>query len=157
MLTLVNYQDNREDRARVAAYPLEDPTFTATPQQALAIARDDDRRLPLMVLNATEMVGFLVLITGADVQEVGANPATAVLIRSLSIAETQRGRGFAATALTLLPAFVRQRYPAATELTLAVDHGNLPAQKLYAKVGYVDTGRRGYGTYGEQIILTQAL
>lgn len=157
MITLVNYQDTPEDRARVAAYPLHDATFTATPQQALAIALTDDRRLPIMILNETEMVGFLVLITGADVQEVGADPATAVLIRSLSVAETARGRGVATQALTQLPTFVRQVLPTATTLTLAVDHGNFPAQKLYTKVGYVDTGQRRFGPYGKQYILTQAV
>lgn len=38
MLTLKIYQNTQQDRDRIATYPLSDPTFTATPQQALAIA-----------------------------------------------------------------------------------------------------------------------
>jgi len=157
MLTLVAYQDTQQERDRIASYPLSDPTFTATPQTALAIAIGNPDRLPVMILADTELVGFLVLIKNEDVREVGADPATAVLIRSLSISETQRGQGFATQALQLLPAFVRHNFPAATTLTLSVDHGNLPAQKLYEKVGYTDTGRRRFGTYGEQYVLTQNL
>lgn len=157
MLTLKIYQNTQQDRDRIATYPLSDPTFTATPQQALAIVLDDVNRMPVMVLADTELVGFLVLIKNKDVQEVGADPATAILIRSLSIAETQRGRGFATQALQLLPDFVRRHFPTAKTLTLSVDHGNLTAQKLYEKVGYVDTGRRRYGPYGEQQVLCQKL
>ena len=109
--------------------------------------------LPLMVLADDEMVGFFVLIRNEDVQEVGADPATAILIRSLSIAENHRGQGFARQILQELPQFVREHFQRATSLTLSVAHGNLPAQELYEKAGYKDTGRR----YGEQFVLSQEL
>lgn len=157
MLTLAVYQDTQQDRDRIATYPLSDPTFTATPQMALTIAIGNPDRLPLMILEDNELVGFLVLIKSEDVREVGADPATAILIRSLSISETQRGRGVATEVLQRLPEFVRQRFPAATTLVLAVDHGNFPAQKLYEKAGYTDTGRRRFGPYGKQYILTQTV
>ncbi|WP_204120599.1 MULTISPECIES: GNAT family N-acetyltransferase [Levilactobacillus] len=157
MLKLEIYQNNQEDRDRIANYQLADATFTATPQQALAIALDNPDRFPLMVLADDEMVGFFVLIRNEDVQEVGADPATAILIRSLSIAENHRGQGFARRMLQALPQFVQDHFPSATSLTLSVDHGNLPAQKLYEKAGYEDTGRRRYGQYGEQFVLSQEL
>ncbi|MFC6274192.1 GNAT family N-acetyltransferase [Levilactobacillus tangyuanensis] len=157
MLRLAAYQDDTRDRDRVANYPLKDATFTATPQMALTIAIGNTDRLPVMVLEDEELVGFLVLIKGDDVKEVGADPDVAILIRSVSVAENQRGKGYASRALQMLPEFVRRHFTFATTLVLSVDHGNLPAQKLYEKVGYVDTGRRGYGTYGEQYVLEQLI
>ncbi|WP_125573800.1 GNAT family N-acetyltransferase [Levilactobacillus huananensis] len=151
------YQDTPHDRDLIARYPLKDPTFTATPQQALAIAMGDPERLPILVIAGSEMVGFFVLTKHDDVREVGANPATALLIRSLSVSETQRGKGIATQMLEQLPAFVREHFPFATTITLAVEAANVPAQKLYDKVGFVDTSRRRFGQYGEQYILEKTL
>jgi len=151
------YQDTQRDRECIAQYPLKDPTFTATPQQALAIALGDPERMPILVMVGSEMVGFFVLTRNEDVREVGADPATAILIRSLSVSETQRGKGIATQTLQQLPAFAREHFPLATTLNLAVEAENVPAQKLYDKVGFVDTGRRRFGQYGEQYILTKAL
>ncbi|WP_203641580.1 GNAT family N-acetyltransferase [Levilactobacillus andaensis] len=151
------YQDTQRDRECIAQYPLKDPTFTATPRQALAIALGDPERMPILVMVGSEMVGFFVLTRNEDVREVGADPATAILIRSLSVSETQRGKGIATQMLQQLPAFAREHFPLATTLNLAVEAENVPAQKLYDKVGFVDTGRRRFGQYGEQYILTKAL
>ncbi|MGX6427850.1 GNAT family N-acetyltransferase [Levilactobacillus yonginensis] len=157
MLTLKCYQNVPADNALLTTYQLSDPTYTATPEQALAIANTTPDRLPVMALNGNQLVGFLVLIKGADVQEVGADPATAVLVRSFSISETHRGQGFATQMLEQLPTLVRTQLPFAREIVLSVDHGNHPAQGLYHKVGFTDTGRREFGQYGEQFVLTLSL
>lgn len=51
-----------------------------------------------------------------------------------------------------MPAFVHQEFPESDEIVLAVNHKNIPAQKLYKKVGFEDTGRRKVGEMGEQFI-----
>ena len=158
MLKLAFYQDNETDRARIASYQLSsNPEFTATPEQALAQAKDDADRHPVLILEDGKMVGFFVLVTGTGVDEVHADRQKAVLIRSLSVAENARGRGVATRAFKMLPEFVHEQWPAVRELTLSVDHGNSVAQGLYKKLGYTDTGKRGFGRYGTQYVLTYPL
>lgn len=157
MVTLHFYQDTDTDNQRIAHYQLTNPSFTATPQQALAQASTDPDRLPVLALQDNELVGFFVLVKSAGVNEVGADPRTAILIRSLSVSEAHRHQGVATQMMTVLPDFVRQAFPEVKELTLSVDHGNVAAQKLYAKLNYLDTGRRRYGRYGEQYVLAYRL
>ena len=157
MMKLEFYRDNVVNVQRIASYQLTDPSFTATPQQALAQAANDPNRLPVLALQDDELVGFFVLVKNAGVNEVGADSQTAILIRSLSVSEAHRHQGIATQMMTALPDFVRREFPNATELTLSVDHGNAAAQKLYAKLHYVDTGRRRYGRYGEQYVLAYQL
>jgi hypothetical protein len=57
----------------------------------------------------------------------------------------------------LLGEFVKSEYPTCNEIVLAVNHKNIPAQKLYSKVGYKDTGRRKMGPIGEQFIMNLLL
>lgn len=157
MVTLQFYTDISDDKQQIGAYQLTDPSFTATPQQALAQAATDANRLPMMALQDGELVGFFVLVKDAGVDEVGADRKTALLIRSLSVSEAHRHQGVAAQMMAALPNFVHLEFPNVTELTLSVDHGNEAAKALYAKLQYVDTGRRRYGRYGEQYVLALAI
>lgn len=59
--------------------------------------------------------------------------------------------------MLLLRDFVKSEFPSCDEIVLAVNHKNFPAQKLYAKVGFKDTGRRKIGPIGEQFILSLGL
>ncbi|MBU5465916.1 hypothetical protein KQI49_03625 [Virgibacillus sp. MSJ-26] len=54
--------------------------------------------------------------------------------------------------MNLIKQFVNQEYPEYDEIILAVNHKNVPAQNLYKRVGFSDTGKRKIGKIGEQFI-----
>ena len=55
--------------------------------------------------------------------------------------------------MALLQDFVKYYYPVKNEVILAVNEKNIPAQKLYEKVGFQDKGFRRMGPIGQQLIL----
>lgn len=55
--------------------------------------------------------------------------------------------------MALLQDFVIYYYPIKNEVILAVNEKNIPAQKLYEKVGFQDKGYRRMGSIGQQLIL----
>lgn len=55
--------------------------------------------------------------------------------------------------MLLLEEFVKRYFPIKNEVVLAVNERNIPAQNLYAKVGFQDKGFRRMGPIGEQIIM----
>lgn len=55
--------------------------------------------------------------------------------------------------MTLLKDFIQDVFPECDEIILAVNHKNIPAQKLYHNVGFADTGKRKEGPKGEQFIM----
>lgn len=55
--------------------------------------------------------------------------------------------------MALLQDFVIYYYPIKNEVILAVNEKNIPAQKLYEKVGFQDKGYRRMGPIGQQLIL----
>lgn len=90
------------------------------------------------------------------VKEYSDNPH-ALLLTALSINYLQQGKGFATKGMNLLKSFINQELPQYDEIVLAVNHKNIPAQKLYEKVGYRDTGRRKIGKLGEQLIFSTSV
>lgn len=56
-----------------------------------------------------------------------------------------------------LPLFVRKEFEHCDEVVLVVNHKNIPAQQLYLKVGFVDTGERRMGPIGEQIVMSLSI
>ncbi len=55
--------------------------------------------------------------------------------------------------MLLLDEFVKRYFPIKNEVVLAVNERNIPAQNLYAKVGFQDKGFRRMGPIGQQIIM----
>ena len=49
------------------------------------------------------------------------------------------------------------QFPTCNEVVLAVNHKNVPAQRLYERVGFQDTGRRRMGPIGEQWVMNITL
>ncbi len=77
-----------------------------------------------------------------------------MLLTSLSVNHAHQGKGYAKQGMLLLKSFVKAEFPTCNEIVLAVNHKNVPAQKLYKKVGFKDTGKRKMGPIGEQLILS---
>ena len=78
-----------------------------------------------------------------------------MLLSALSINHTEQGKGYAKQGMTLLVEFVKVEFPNCDEIVLVVDKDNIPAQKLYVKVGFEDTNERLIGRIGEEIIMRQ--
>jgi len=131
--------------------PEEKAQFTAFPVELLEELVDG--QYPIVILNKNEPVGFFLLHSTNRVKEYSDNPH-ALLLTALSINNLHQGKGFATKGMNLLKDFVNQELPQYDEIVLAVNHKNIPAQKLYEKVGYSDTGKRKIGKLGEQLIFS---
>lgn len=129
--------------------PEEQKKFTALPNDILV---DTEGRHPIVIVNGEKPVGFFLLHTSTRVKDYSANPH-ALLLTALSINHLEQGKGFAKKAMQLLNGFVKSDFPTYDEIVLAVNHKNIPAQELYRKVGFYDTGERKIGPIGEQYIL----
>jgi RimJ/RimL family protein N-acetyltransferase len=100
-----------------------------------------------------EPVGFFVLHSSDRVKEYTDSPG-AMLLTTFSMNHVQQGKGYAFQGMNQLKPFLNQHFPKCNEVVLAVNKRNIPAQKLYQKVGFTDTGRRKIGRIGEQLILS---
>ncbi|WP_067837512.1 GNAT family N-acetyltransferase [Amphibacillus sediminis] len=107
---------------------------------------------PIVILNGQEPVGFFLLHTTDRVKEYTDNPR-AVLLTAFSINYIHQGKGYAYRGLAMLKKFITSEFSNINEVVLAVNHKNIPAQKLYTKVGFIDTGKRKTGPIGEQWIM----
>ncbi|MGE8207789.1 GNAT family N-acetyltransferase [Heyndrickxia sp. NPDC080065] len=133
--------------------PKEQEQFTALPSEMLEVSHE---RHPIVILSDNEPVGFFVLHSSARVKEYTDNP-DAMLLTAFSVNHLHQGKGFAKKGLQQLNTFIHQEFPTCNEVVLAVNKRNIPAQKLYEKVGYEDTGRRKMGKIGEQLIFSLSL
>ncbi|QQZ09906.1 GNAT family N-acetyltransferase [Heyndrickxia vini] len=128
--------------------PEDQARFTALPADALEVTHE---KQPVVIISNGIVVGFFVLHTSSRVKEYTDNPH-AVLLTAFSVNHSHQGKGYAGRGLEQLTAFARKEFPECNEIVLSVNKLNIPAQKVYEKVGYRDTGRRRSGTMGEQFI-----
>lgn len=83
--------------------------------------------------------------------------SVAMLLTAFSIEYLHQGKGFAKKAMKDLKTFVMKEFSFCNEIVLAVNKRNVPAQNLYKKAGFTDTGRRKMGKIGEQLILSLSI
>ncbi|MBC5638754.1 GNAT family N-acetyltransferase [Ornithinibacillus sp. BX22] len=128
--------------------PEEQAQFTALPSKYKVVKEGQHR---IVLLCGNKPVGFFLLHSTDRIKEYSNNP-NAMLLTTLSVNYAEQGKGYAKQAMLLLRDFVKSEFPSCDEIVLAVNHKNFPAQKLYSKVGFKDTGRRKIGRIGEQFI-----
>ncbi len=97
--------------------------LTAIPLAAIEQCELDKDRHPFMLLWNLKLAVFFVLHKGKGVMEYHNNQ-NAILLRAYSIEESFQGRGFAGEMLKALSAFVKDCFPFASELILAVNTEN---------------------------------
>lgn len=148
-IELQTYKQEHLEHLRAFTLPEEQEQFTALPVEMLEKSHE---RHPIVIVSDDVAVGFFVLHSSARVQEYSDNP-NSMLLTAFSINHIHQGKGYAKSGMELLKGFVKQEFPTCNEIVLAVNKRNIPAQKLYEKVGYIDTGRRKMGKIGEQLIL----
>jgi len=155
-MRLVTYDQSYKDK--IAGYVLseEQLRFTKSPAESIQHAAQDKQRHPILALKNEELVSFFVLHEKDGAASFSENPH-AVLLRSLSTDRRHQGKGHAKEAFQLLPAFVRAHFPDITEIVLAVNVQNTPAQALYEKCGYIERGNRVMGSKGEMIVMSLQL
>lgn len=149
---LVAYQEEHHQDLMRFQLPDEQKRFTALPEEALRKAFPDTQRYPVTIVKGEVPVGFFVLHIGSDYAlEIGSPEA--ILLRAFLIEYQHQGKGYAKEGLKQLPGYVKERFPDAKEIILAVNEMNVAAQKLYQKSGFVDLGHRIMGPQGLQWIM----
>ena len=133
--------------------PEEQGQFTALPRQILEVNEGQHR---IVILSENEPVGFFLLHSTERVKEYSDNPK-AMLLTALSVNHAKQGKGYAKQGMLLLKNFVKTDFPNCDEIVLVVNYKNIPAQKLYLKVGFEDTGKRKIGPKGEQFVMNLLL
>ena len=133
--------------------PEEQVQFTALPNKILEATEGQHR---IVILSENEPVGFFLLHSTERVKEYSDNPK-AMLLTALSVNHAKQGKGYAKQGMLLLSDFVKSEFPNCDEIVLVVNHKNLPAQQLYLKVGFQDTGKRRIGPIGEQFIMNLSM
>ncbi|MFF2501741.1 GNAT family N-acetyltransferase [Peribacillus sp. NPDC058075] len=129
--------------------PEEQVQFTALPNKILEATEGQHR---IVILSENEPVGFFLLHSTERVKEY-SDKSKAMLLTALSVNHAKQGKGYAKQGMLLLSDFVKSEFPNCDEIVLVVNHKNLPAQQLYLKVGFQDTGKRKIGPIGEQFIM----
>jgi len=104
-------------------------------------------------MDGKQLVTFFVLHEKEGVTPYSSNEQ-ALLIRSFSTDFYEQGKGYAKTALQLLPDFVRKHFPYINELVLGVNVPNRAAQELYKRCGFVDEGRQAMGLRDELKVMS---
>ena len=127
----------------------EQKQFSALPNK-FGEATDGQHRI--VILSDNTPVGFFLLNSNERVKKYSTN-LNALLLTALSINNTEQGKGYAKQGMSLLHEFVKSEFPKCDEIVLVVDKDNIPAQKLYLKVGFEDTNERQIGRIGEEIIM----
>ncbi|MGG4494275.1 GNAT family N-acetyltransferase [Brevibacillus reuszeri] len=150
---LQHFTDQHIDALNRFELPEEQGQFTSLPEKVLGVTEGQYR---IVITSDSVPVGFFLLHATQRVKEYTDNP-NAMLLTSFSINFAEQGKGFAKKGLLLLPDFVHAEFPDCDEIALAVNHKNVPAQKLYLHTGFTDTGLRRMGAIGEQFIFRLAL
>ncbi|SBV91041.1 YbbJ [uncultured Eubacteriales bacterium] len=129
--------------------------FTAYPQEILQTLVDIERHY-ILIVQKQKVVGYFVLHENNGPLEIGSHNK-ALLIRALAVSKNEQGKGHALSAMKMLPDFTKNHFKNIEELVLVVNHANIPAQNLYKKSGFSDTGIRRNGKHGLQFIYNNIL
>ncbi|MGG4561061.1 GNAT family N-acetyltransferase [Bacillus toyonensis] len=152
-IQLVPYKETYKEIIQSFTLPSEQVQFTSDPGELLKKAKSDRTKNVIVILDYNGVpVGLFALQTGERVQEFTENE-DALLLTSFSINYNKQRRGYVKKSLALLQDFVKLYFPIKNEVVLAVNEKNMPAQKLYEKVGFEDRGFRRMGPIGQQIIM----
>ncbi|PAD69182.1 GNAT family N-acetyltransferase [Bacillus sp. 7586-K] len=147
---LTHFSSEHVEALKSFKLPSEQEQFPSLPSNSLEVA---DGQFRIVILSKNEPVGFFILHSTERVKKYSENP-NAMLLTSLSVNRAHQGKGYAKQGMLLLKDFVKEEFPPCDEIVLAVNHKNVPAQKLYTKVGFKDTGKRKIGPIGEQYIMS---
>ncbi|MGE7809511.1 GNAT family N-acetyltransferase [Lysinibacillus capsici] len=152
-MQLMFYEDKAQNLVEQYTLTEEQLCYTKSPKDSIALAKQDNSRHAILAMDGNKLVTFLVLHEKEGVTPYSSNEQ-ALLIRSFSTDFYEQGKGYAKTALQLLPDFVRKHFPYINELVLGVNVSNRAAQELYKRCGFVDEGRQAMGLRDELKVMS---
>ncbi|MFF2017518.1 GNAT family N-acetyltransferase [Paenibacillus sp. NPDC058177] len=152
-ISLALYQDQYKEALFRFYLPEEQEQFTGMPADTLEEAIVDENRTAVVILEGERPVGFFILHVGKGISNFYPNHSGVMLLRAFLVDYAHQGKGYAKSALLLLPNFIRLHFPSIRAIVLAVNERNLPADRLYTQAGFVDHGMRRTGEKGLQRIL----
>jgi len=152
-MQLMFYEDKAKNLVEQYTLTEEQLRYTKSPKESIALAKQDNSRHAILAMDGNKLVTFFVLYEKEGVTPYSSNEQ-ALLIRSFSTDFYEQGKGYAKTALQLLPDFVRKHFPYINELVLGVNVPNRAAQELYKRCGFVDEGRQTMGLRDELKVMS---
>ncbi|MGY4795622.1 GNAT family N-acetyltransferase [Lysinibacillus fusiformis] len=155
-MLLMFYEDKAQNLVEQYTLTEEQLRYTKSPQESIELAKQDNSRHAILAMDGNKLVTFFVLHEKEGVTPYSSNEQ-ALLIRSFSTDFYEQGKGYAKTALHLLPDFVRKHFPHINELVLGVNVPNVAAQELYKRCGFVDEGRQAKGLQEELKVMSYYL
>lgn len=152
-MQLMFYEDKAKNLVEQYTLTEEQLRYTKSPKDSIALAKQDNSRHAILAMDGNKLVTFFVLHEKEGVTPYSSNEQ-ALLIRSFSTDFYEQGKGYAKTALQILPGFVRKHFPYINELVLGVNVPNRAAQELYKRCGFVDEGRQAMGLRDELKVMS---
>ena len=152
-MLLMFYEDKAQNLVEQYTLTEEQLRYTKSPQESIELAKQDNSRHAILAMDGNKLVTFFILHEKEGVTPYSSNEQ-ALLIRSFSTDFYEQGKGYAKTALQLLPDFVRKHFPYINELVLGVNVPNRAAQELYKRCGFVDEGRQAMGLRDELKVMS---
>lgn len=131
----------------------EQREFTRLPQDIIRRDMEDPLKHFIIIKARGDVAGFFELDESDDRKPYSDNPHV-LLLRGYSVDPDYQGRGVATGSIYALPDFIRQEFPEIDEVVLGVHVENTPAQRIYRKAGFEDTGRRLMRSKGEQLVMS---
>ena len=136
--------------------------FTARPEMVLAQTQGDPQRLPMVIVDEAEVVGFFALSAGPHCDKYLSVPdPQAVALSALSVDSRRQGRGVGTAAMLALPAFLARPdvaaiFPHSLRLVLVVNQRNPAARRVYERAGFGVAGERE-GRIGRQWVMVRSI
>lgn len=130
--------------------------FTISPKENLKTLTilAEPEKTPVTIALQDKAVGFFILDSGPDKQQLTENP-NALLLRSLSINPHYQGKGYGKQAMTICDEYVQDYLKSCDEIVLSVNLKNTRAYQMYLKAGFTDTGNIIGGKNGLQHVMAK--
>ncbi len=132
--------------------PSNQREFTRLPQDIIRRDMENPLKHFIIIKARGQVAGFFELDESDDRKAYSDNPHT-LLLRGYSVNPDFQGQGIATGSIYALPDFIRKEFPDMNEVVLGVHADNTPAQRIYQRAGFEDTGRRMMRSRGEQIVM----
>lgn len=133
--------------------PSDQLQYTGLPKDIIRRDAKDPLKHLVIIYVREKVAGFFELDESNERKKYTDNP-NVLLLRGYSVDPDFQGRGIATGSIYALPEFIRHHFPHIDEVVLGVNAKNTPAQHVYKRAGFVDTGQRFTGTKGEQFVFS---
>ncbi|WP_414055735.1 GNAT family N-acetyltransferase [Macrococcus equi] len=149
MVQLVPYEEQYKERLEQFYQPEIALQYTQTPAKSIEQLNNDIHGV--VIINNHLPIGFFMLQTTERRFEY-TDEVQSLLLSGLIMDQAYSGKGHGKHAMLQLPFYIQKHFKHIKKIVLGVNHANIPAQKLYERVDFEDTGRRIEGPLGEQYI-----